>query len=65
MLFEFGDNSFETLFKIAAITRSGENRAHVERENFRVLQNVRHFAFVNFERETFRQAVLPTPGSPT
>ena len=40
MFFEFGDNCFEAFFEIAAIARSGQKRAHVQREDRGVGQNL-------------------------
>ncbi len=56
------DHLLEPLFEIAAITRAGKQRAHVEREHGRVLEHFRHFAMDNPPRQTFRDCGLADAG---
>src|SRR6185312_1935309 len=44
---------FQTLFEIAAIARTGQERAHIERVDGRVLQHLGHFALHDAAREAF------------
>ncbi len=51
-LLELGNDLFQPLFKIAAIARACEQRAHVERINHRFIQNFGHVTFDDFTRQT-------------
>ena len=59
------DDGLQPLLELAAILRAGEQRAHVERTDDRVLQRGGHLVFVIFSASPSAMAVLPTPGSPT
>ncbi len=50
---DFLDDLLETFLEIAAISRAGEQRPHVEREHRRALEHVRHLAVHDAARETF------------
>ena len=50
-LLDLVDYRLEPLFKITAITRTGQNRTHIEREELCTQQNLRHVAFADLEGE--------------
>jgi len=54
VLFKLLDDRLDALLEIAAIARAGQQRAHVERENRRALQDLRHLAVDDHARQTFR-----------
>ena len=47
------DDGLEALLELAAVLRSGEQRAHVERADLGVLEHRRHLALLDLEREPF------------
>ena len=51
-------NGFETLLKFAAEFRTGDERAHVQRENRPVAQILRHVAAHNADGKSFRNRSL-------
>ena len=53
MLFEFCNDRLEAFLEIAAITRTGEQRAHVEREDRCRLQHFGHVAIMDTLRQPF------------
>ena len=59
---ELGDHRLEPFLEIAAIARAGEQRAHVEREDRRVLQDVRHLRLDDAPRQTLGQRGLADAG---
>ncbi len=58
MLLNLFHDLLEALLEIAAITRSGEQRAHVEREDRRVGEHVGNLALGDLAREAFRDRRL-------
>ncbi len=60
--FQFGDHRFQTLFKVTAITRTGQQRAHVEREDGGIEEDFRHFLVDDAARETFGDGGLAHAG---
>ena len=46
------DDRLDALFKIAAIARSGQKRAHIQLENGASLQHIRHFALDDLARQS-------------
>ncbi len=56
------DHLLEPFLEIAAIARAGEQRAHVEREHGRALEDFRHFAMDDAAREPFGDRGLADAG---
>src|SRR5262249_1552218 len=59
---ELLDHLLEALFEIAAITRTREQRPHVEREDGGIAQHVRHLAVDDAPRQSFRDRGLADAG---
>ena len=59
---DFLHDGLQPLFEIAAIARSGEQRAHVEREHGCVRQHLRHLAAHDFARQAFSDRGLADAG---
>ena len=62
ILFEFLDDLLQALFEVAAIAGAGEQRAHVEREDRRVLQRFRNLLLDDALGETFGDGRLADAG---
>ncbi|MNX88272.1 hypothetical protein D3C86_1202350 [compost metagenome] len=62
ILFEFLDDLLQTLLEITAITGSGEQRAHVEREDRVIGERFRHLAFNDTLGQTFGDRRLAHAG---
>ncbi len=60
--FELLDDLLEPFLEIAAIARSGEQGAHVERKHGGVVQHVRHFAMDDAPRQAFGDRGLADAG---
>ncbi len=60
--FQFLDDLLQALLEIAAITRAGEQRAHVEREHGRCGQHLRYFAIDDALGKPFRDCSLANAG---
>ena len=56
------DHLLEALFEVAAVAGAGQQRAHVEREDGRVLQHVRHLAVHDAAGEALGDRGLADPG---
>ena len=56
------DDLLEALLEIAAIARAGEQRAHIEREHRRILENVRHLAVDDAAGQAFGDRGLADAG---
>ena len=61
-VFNFLEHGLEPVFKLAAILRSGQHRAQVERDHALVLENLRHVARDNALRQTFDDGGLAHAG---
>ena len=55
-------DGLQPLLEVAAIARAGEQRAHVEREDRGVLQNLRHLALDDLAGEAFGDGGLADAG---
>ena len=60
--FELRQDGFQTLFEVAAIAGSGEQRAHVECVDGRVLEDVGHFAVDDAPRQPLSDRGLADAG---
>ena len=61
-LLDLVDYRLEPLFKITAITRSGQNRTHIEREELCTQQNLRHVALAYLQSESLSESSLAYAG---
>src|SRR5690606_29083611 len=52
----------QTVLEFATVLRTGDQRAHVERDNALGLQVLRHIALDDSDRQTFRNGGLPHAG---
>ena len=57
-----GDHRLQALLELAAILRAGQQAAHVERVDRRVLQDLRHLAAVDLERQPLGDGRLADAG---
>ena len=62
VLLDFLDDLFQALLEIAAIARAGEQRAHIEREDGRARENIRHFAKNDLSRQPLGDGGLADAG---
>ncbi len=62
LLLELGENRLEPLLEVAAVAGAGQQRAHVERVDGRLLQYVRHFAVDDLAREPLGDGRLADTG---
>ena len=62
VVFDLLHHLLQALFEIAAIARSGEQRAHVEGEHRGLGQHFRHLALDDLAGESFRDGGLADPG---
>ena len=58
----FAEHAFQALLELAAILRTGDQRAHVEGEQLLVLQALRHVAVDDAQREAFDDGGLADAG---
>ena len=61
-LLEPGDDALQALLEIAAVLRAGDQRAHVERVDRALAQDVRNLAFDDEPREPFGERRLADTG---
>src|SRR5262245_15229367 len=62
LLLQFADEGFQPHLEFAAIARAGEQRAHVERVDFRALQDVGHFVLMDLQSQTLGDGGLAHAG---
>ena len=59
---DFGQDRLQALFEFAAVFCAGDQRAHVERHQFLVLQQFRHVAVDDAQRQAFDDRGLADAG---
>ena len=57
-LLQLVDHRLQPLLEVAAVTRAGEQRAHVEAVDHRLLEHVGHLALDDLARQAFRDRGL-------
>ena len=62
MRFELVHHRLDAFFEIAAVTRAGQQRAHVEREDGRTAKNFGHRALDDAARQAFRNGGFTNAG---